>query len=448
MGLFDNLRNRIVDYVSGIIGDAYSARVTDMLDKRAYRVGIQRQFIKVRPSQTNDNLVVNFLGLAIDRSLSMLFGAGVEFSYEDETQEEFIDEVWTHNKKELLLHRIGLYGAEDGTAFVKIVPLEEGYRLVALDPALMDIKTAPDDFDQVVSYTIQYKTTDENGNPISKKEVTERTQGGWSITRYIDKGSGKWQQDGTAEAWQHEYPPIHHCQNLPAIGDVWGIPDVTDDTIQLQDRLNFTASNISKIIRLYAHPQRYGVMAGKADSMELGPDQMPSFSSPEAKIMQLEPAGDLASSYQFMLGMRQAIFDITRTVDISSMADKIGALTNFGLHVLYQDALSKLDTKRALYGEFLQEINRRLLDLAGLPVDDCEIAWGDPLPENQTEETALIQADIGLGILDKQTAAEMRGYDWEQIQERMTEQEEASNQNNANLGALLLQNFERGGVPR
>ena len=63
-------------------------------------------------------------------------------------------------------------------------------------------------------------------------------------------------------------------------------------------------------------------------------------------IYNVEMQSDLASSQTYLMTVRQGLFDITRTVDISSMNDKLGALTNFGLRVLYQDSLSKNETKK------------------------------------------------------------------------------------------------------
>jgi hypothetical protein len=60
-----------------------------------------------------------------------------------------------------------------------------------------------------------------------------------------------------------------------------------------------------------------------------------------------------------LLSLKQGMMDITQTVDITSLQDKIGALTNFGLKVLYQDALAKLGVKRELYGDALLETVRR-----------------------------------------------------------------------------------------
>jgi hypothetical protein len=66
-----------------------------------------------------------------------------------------------------------------------------------------------------------------------------------------------------------------HWQNLPNPVDVYGVPDVTTDVIELQDRANFVASNISKLIRLYAHPATLRAQPGRNLKHRLGPDEMP-----------------------------------------------------------------------------------------------------------------------------------------------------------------------------
>lgn len=442
MGFKDWLRKKVID----LIGDsAQATRIDEIFRRREYRVGVQREFIRVRPNQANDNIVANFTSLVVDRSVSMMLGDGVTVDYGEgqEQAQEYIEDVLEFNQWDIFMHKLSLYGAEAGMCFVKIKPDQEDFpRLIPLDPVLMDIKTNPDDMDYVLEYVIQYKIEDENGREISRKEVTALQENGtWLITNYISRSStsGQWVQDGEPIQWQYDFPPIVHWQNMPMAGDVWGMPDITDDVIRLQDRINFVASNMSKIVRIFAHPQRYGVGLGSKSELDLSPDSMPNYTSGEIK--QLEQLGDMVGSRDFLLWLRQALFDITRTVDISSMADKLGALTNFGLHVLYQDALAKNDTKRLMYQYGIKEMCRRLLELNGMEPVDCKVKWSDPLPENETEEVQSITADLGNGIVSKQTASELRGYVWEDEQALIAEQSTQED----NLGSTILRAFDRNG---
>ena len=63
--------------------------------------------------------------------------------------------------------------------------------------------------------------------------------------------------------------------------------------------------------------------------------------------------------------------------------------------------------------------------------------------DEQALRTAL-QADLNMGVVDKQTVSERLGYNWESVQERLGEQQQASD----NFGEMLLRSFEStGGKP-
>jgi hypothetical protein len=120
----------------------------------------------------------------------------------------------------------------------------------------------------------------------------------------------------------------------------------------------------------------------------------------------------------------------------------LGSLTNFGLRVLYQDALSKLEEKRGLYGEAIVEINHRLLELAGAPdTDGGEVVWPDIMPENENEVAMAVKTDLELGLVSKQTASGKRGYTWEDEEERIASEKATGD----NIGAALIRAFGHGG---
>jgi hypothetical protein len=160
----------------------------------------------------------------------------------------------------------------------------------------------------------------------------------------------------------------------------------------------------------------------------------------DGSIQNLEMQSDLASSQAYLMSLRQSLFDISRTVDISSMADKLGALTNFGLRVLYTDALAKLHTKQALMGEALEQVNQRLLYLAGLDDEPGVVIWPDNTPRDMLSDLQADQLELGTGTVSKQTIAAETGRDWEAEQERIAEETTAG----GNIGALFIEQFNRG----
>jgi hypothetical protein len=469
MSIMDDIRAKVADRISRfllpdlMIDAAWRNRLETYELQQSYYRGAHRRQMQIKPGQADDNIMPNFVRLVVERSVSMMLGEGVEFDIETDAPAEYIDQVWKANNKDILLHKAGQNAAIYGTGYIKIVPggaesreSEDMMlpRLVVLDPRLVTIETNPDDVETVEAYVVRWVVSLPNGDE-ARMERTERVYSelergvfettGWVIKNYVSNRStgGKWvQTDETA--WDYEFPPIKEWQNLPLANEVYGASEV-DDIIDLQDRYNFVTSNINRIIRYHAHPKTWGRMATTPERQSWGADEMVLFMSPDAHLENLEMQSDLASSQAFALSLRQAIFDVSRTVDISSMNDKLGALTNFGLRVLYYDALQKLNSKRELLGEALTEINHRLLVLAGIePSDGGVVVWQEPLPVDEAEQVRGVETALRMGVLSKETAAGLLDYDWEQEQERISGEREAEQANSDNVGEMLLRNFNNG----
>jgi hypothetical protein len=466
--LGDWLGQKIAPYINDAMGRDYNVL-------GSYYAGNQRKQLKTKMGAQDENIIQNYVGLAVDRSVSRLFRGGVEFILPEAStkQQEYLDRVWDLNKEEILLYQLCLNGAVYGTPYVKICPDEmvDPYtnyvypKLVALDPTMVRFKTEPDDQSDVEEYDIEYNyvTNMGNGNvTVSVKEVTshpkpdtenesETTPDKWMVDKYEQVGSAPWVLKEHTE-WPFDFPPILHWKNLPSLFGAYGDSDI-DDSINIQDKSNFVVSNTAKIIKFHAHPETIGT-GFSVKQMEGLPTDIGSFRAipnENAKVFNLEMASDLASSREFAADLRQSIFDISREIDLSKMGAEARALTNFGLQVLYTDAINKNDTKRQLYGDALKELNRRLLVIAGFTgeaTDPGEIQWGPAMPVNDVEEIQVDQTALGLGIVDKQTVAERwmsrYGVDWETIQQRMADQKTADNQGNANIGAQILKQFNQG----
>lgn len=441
MSLFDNFRNWLLE---PLLGQEYVRKLSELELHRAYRKGNHKAPIK----SADDAIVVNFIGLQVDRSVANLFGKEPSFDLpgeSDSPMQLFIDEVWRVNRKQNLLKQLATYGAEAGTCYVKILPngavSKDGTlipRLVVLDPATVSMEALPEDVETIIRYTIAYAIDDKAFKQVSEHDAET---GYWTITDYESVKGARWTETNT-QVWEYDFAPIVHWQNLSEPGSVYGRPDITADLIDLQDKINFVSSNTAKIIKYHAYPKTWARGFTNQTKIQWGVDDMVTTSDPNAVIQNLEMQSDLSSSLAFIRYLRQSMFDIARSVDIDSLADKLGALTNFGLRVLYQDALSKLEEKRGLYGEGIVEINHRLLELAGAPdTDGGEVEWPDLLPANDTEVALALRTDLELGLVSKQTASQMRGYVWEDEEARIANEAQAGD----NLGAALLRTFGQGG---
>ncbi len=479
MGLIDNLRNGILSWLlaDGTMTPAMQTRINVYSKLREYYGGVQARQLALKTGKPDDNLIINFTRLVVERAVSRLFGGPVSFDLPGEgerEQDRVLSAIWAANKQAIRLHHMGQFGALYGTDYVKLVP--EGIeardeenkllpRIIVLDPTFMQIETDPEDIERVMKYTMLFAYQRPNGDQFAKREehvlIVDRApamdgegkpiEGAapldlaehWEIVVSIsDKSTGGRWRIVSREIWPWEFPQLLHWQNLPLADSVYGLSDIAD-VLSVQDRENFVLSNISKIIRYHAHPKTWGRQIGQTGEAEWGADQMITSDSPTAHIENLEMQSELGSSTQFAESLRQALFDVSRTVDISSMVDKAGQLTNFGLRVLYKDELDKLYTKRELYGDALTEINHRLLVMSGFSGKDANggvVIWPEPLPVSETDQALALKTDKELGIASLETIAAKRGYDWAKEQARIANDK----QGETNIGAELLKAFTRG----
>jgi hypothetical protein len=158
-------------------------------------------------------------------------------------------------------------------------------------------------------------------------------------------------------------------------------------------------------------------------------------------VFNLEMESDLNSSMAMIQMLQSQFWSMHRGVDITSVRDRLGQLTNFGLKVLYADALDKLDTKRELYADGLARMNRYSLELMGKGADNTvALQWADPIPGNEKESAETEQVKLDIGVESKETAAGNLGLDWQQEQERMSEE----TADNEDLGTVLMRQFTQG----
>ena len=399
----------------------------DYYDRR-----MKRQ-LKVRPGQPDDNVMLGMAAKMVNQAVGLLFGQEPKLVLDGQAADALTG-MWTDNRKMLFLQNLGISGALAGHCFVKVVPGIAGTRFVRLQSEQVSVYWQEDDIETVVAYKVQWR----DGNIDKRQDIID--QGSYWLVRDLRRGytDRRW-QIATETVWPWSWCPIVDWKNLPAPRQYYGVSDLVNPA--LNDATNFSASNINRIIRFHAHPKTIGTGMNANQVQDTAVDGFWTIPSDTAKIFNLEMQSDLGGAMTFMNFVRGAFFSEHSAVDIDSLKDKLGQLTNFALRVLFYDALLKLGLKRGLYEQGLIEISKRGLDMLGWgPEQNVTVEWGEPLPFNSLEEINEIEKEIALGLLSKQTAAEMRGRDWDTEQKRM--EDEASTEDN--IGSRLLRAFENG----
>lgn len=418
--------------------------------KRAwqYYMGEHPRPLKVKPGQTDDNVILNLSRIIVDKGVAFLFGKEVEFQIEEgETteDEQLLDDIWDANHKMSLLQNIALNGAVCGHCYVKLVPdgitTEDGQtvtRLVNLDPAIVRPYWSPDDVEDVLWYKIEYEAAGPKGQMFKKQVIEKQDNETWLVTDYEAEGI-KVYKETASEVWPYSFAPICDWQNLPNPNVYFGASDLED--VAMNDAINFLASNILRIIRYHAHPKPVGV-GFKASELPTSPDEMIILPNAEAKVFNLEMTSDLASSRQYLADLIGLYLRTARIPNLDPVNINVGALSGFALRILYGDLLEKNGVKQLTYGEGIKELNRRILTIAGRQgVRPARIVWQNPLPENKTELTGQLDAEINkLGVTSKETATQDLGRDYEVEKERMNAEKTDEN----SIGSVLLRAFEQG----
>jgi len=433
-----NVVERQIQEIAALDEIARAARFKRAWD--AYYGRFQKP-LKVKSGQPDDNVLVNFARVVVDKGVSFLFGqdVGFEISETEETAAEaWLDAVWQYNRKMTLLQKLALNGAVCGHAFIKILATQPYPRLVVLDPSTVTVRWEPDDIETVVSYRIQYPAIDpQTGKPIAIRQLIERDGDRWHVTDQVSRpDSVQWVTTGET-VWPYSWPPIVDCQNLPAPNEYWGISDLEDDVLQLNHSINFVLSNLARIIRYHAHPKTWG-RGFTANQLNIAVDETIVLPSADAELRNLEMVSDLSSSIALYERLREALHEVTRVPEVATgKLNSAGALSGVALSILYQPLLEKTETKRRTYGDLLVELNRRLLALGGFGEESYTVLhWPELLPGDPKAEaeTALLQQQIGVS---QDTLLERMGFNPELERQK---REVGSQQ----MGEQVLTAFERG----
>lgn len=402
----------------------------------AYYHKKHRQPLKVRMGQTNDNVILNMTREVIDQTVAMLFGKPPEFELDEaqETpQEAALEVLWKENKLPLWCQDLGVTGSICGHVFVKLVPTDTSVRFVRLNPKYVTMFWREDDFEKILAYRIQWTA----GDDLIRQDLIDQGAG-WMIRNLrLPRGKKEWVLDGEGY-WPWSWGPIVDWKNLPDPEGCYGTSDLVNP--ELNDSANFVASNTARILRFHAQPRTIGTGVRADEIKETAVDGLWTVSNPSASIQNLEMRSDLGSSAAFLDFLLNQFYSEHKAVNIASMKDRLGQLTNFGLRTLFQAALDKLATKRSLYGAGLEEVSRRGLLLLGHGNWPITVSWGDPLPYDRLSQIQALQLERDLGVLSAKTASTDLGRDWEKERERIAQEQVDT----GNIGDRLLKAFEQG----
>lgn len=422
------------------LGDKERKERLDLINTYwAYYKGEQRRPLRVEPGAVDDNIILNLSGQIMDKKVSFfapeppLFNVQMVTEYEpaadgltkqEPPEQSAVDAFWEANDLETFVTDLALSGFIAGHAFVRLYPpeniqpmsAENPPRVVALDPRLVSVY-----WDESNIYrTLFYRLTWESGggglrrqdivpvwllNGETRPPVDGSTNGlQWVIIEYKSKTGFKWEETAR-DMWGYPFPPIIDWKNLPAPHEFYGRSDLRD--ADMNDAINFVASNTVRIIRFHAHPRTIAKNFDTSSIKGTAIDGLWEIQGENAEVVNLEMQSDLSSSLNMLNMLRASMFTQMRVVDLSTAQDKLGQITNFGVRMMYKDQVDDNEHKRTMYGKHLAELTRRAEMLMGFTEAKLpDIKWPDPLPINRLELVTALKTEKELGGLSVQTIQE------------------------------------------
>ena len=405
--------------------------------------------LKKMEDSPDDNVLTNRCQAIVDRGVDFLFGKELEISVDEGAPveaQDFLDKAWGRKETRVpLLQKLGMNGALARNAFLRIVPSTSQitrattYRLIAVDPAIVCVQTAPQDCDTVLLYCLQYSTTEKiNGQPKTvyyREEIQRIDPDGnaskgmpddddtWQIqhwTQVSQKGAEPkltgWTTEGPPIAWNYPFSPLFACQNLPRPNDFWGTADITPDLIGLNNALNLVQSCINRIQKIYGGPILYATDTGDG-YLVVDPGKIIKLPLSTSKIEAVHIVTEVPAALSFAADLRSDIDEQSSvpgvaTGRISTMPR--GNLSGVAIELLHSPLMKKTDKKQQTYGELIIDVSKALLVLNGMSPDiEITLAWQSALPHDDLAavQTGVTKLEVGVS---KTTIQRELGYDPEE----------------------------------
>lgn len=420
----------------------------------AYYDGDHLKPLKVPAGKRDDNVILNLCGRAIDKTTEFIGaptrfeidgGAEIEPGVNGQLAEQTapdqltLDSIWKRCKE--WTPEVLTSGQISGHVFTRIHENEDAeWTYSLLDPRTMTVFWNAGIMRTPLFYRMEWTigkqafrqdtvpvwlTQNDRVNPWvlgdqRRDGSTSPRPEGWLIIEYEQNQRKDWVEI-TRDTWEFPFAPIVDWANWRRPHSYYGVSSLTNPG--LNDSINFVASNTARIIKYHAHPKTIGV---GVDPEKIIPTPVDGFYSvPEgADVKNLEMQSDLASSMNMLNLLKGEFFASQRVIDIATVQDKLGQITNFGVRMMFSDMLSMTDEMRKRYGGYgLAETLRRLLWVQGVELTERpKPTWDDPLPVNRLELLQAAKIEKEIGTASTQTLQKDLGRDPVFESEAMTEE--------------------------
>lgn len=425
----------------------------------AYYDGRQRLPLKAEPDGSNASVILNLTGQALDDMVEfmglprldiaggrrLMKAADGRIGATVSAAQRALDRWWDETDQAEFVIDAALSGFIAGHTFVKLYvddgqgapesPDDSGSegapKAALLDPRMATVYWDAANVNRLLWYRLSWQVGDTsyrqdivpNSLVAPADQAGDSGSDGWQIFEYAATAGALFRLTGQ-DGWPWPFPPLVEWKNRHAPHAYYGRTDVV---IPLNDAVNFTASNVAKILKHHAGPQTIVTGARLDAQTTTGPGTIIHDLPADAKVFNLEMESDLASSLAFLDKLETRFFSEMQVVDLSSVKDRLGQITNFGVRMLFIRMTNLIAGKRRLYGRGLERVSAAILAMQGLAVERVDAVWDDMLPANRLEQVTELKTEREIGVVSKESASADLGRDFktEQAQIALEKSDEA-----------------------
>lgn len=390
---------------------------------RDYYDGKMKHFLDKKEGEPDDNVVINKVKQATDRTVTFLFPKFPELELDPDVSaetpdEEWLEKLWAENGGIALAHDMALVGALSGDVYVRVMPPDNFYeddypQILVLDPKNVQTFWKADNLRRVVWHELRWSVTLDNKVEQYLLDFVNKGKE-WEIIQYkYGGGVANWEIVETTY-WKSALPPVIHWKHLPNPRNYYGTPEYTQSQIALNDKINLIGSENNRINRYHASPKTVATGTSAEEIQETAIDEMWAVENPDAKVFNLEMQSDLASSIaQFKLLSAEFLSE-SRVVILEGTVKDFQRVTNAGVRTVFLDMLTKNTILRWNYGKGIQMVSRVAAYVAGKGEDIVPVVqFSDPLPVDQTETANVDSLERQMNLVSRQTLSQKRGYNWQ-----------------------------------
>jgi hypothetical protein len=349
-------------------------------------------------------VTVNYFRKFIDKQVEFLVSKGfvnVVPAPLEQVTKPFLDEVWEYNMRDQFAQDAALMGAATGDVFVlityeeptemqrKINPFSQGRIKINLLGSEQVFPTW-DPLDQNRLIAVRIETIYYSERNVKSLDRDDRVNhDGRSI--YVKRFTQIITPDQIVEQFHGEMPvvrpnplgeiPLVHIKNFSVPKEYYGFPSLMDLT-DLQRELNEKKTDVSDTINYQGSPTVV-ITGAKAKQLERGPRQIWSGLPENARVSELNGAGDLAAANKYIDETKMSMHELADIPEgCLGKMQPISNTSGVALHHMWQPLIGNTDRRKVQYEPGFAQINYFVMRVAQnqgllqLPWDLCKTCGG------------------------------------------------------------------------